>query len=696
MDGSLTRAPGGWAPAQAAPNPAQLPPDLAGLPPLARQAVTALAAAGQSVPGAAAPVVEERAIYRPDSWLVQKCWEALADAGSLEPALAVAALAAPRHPLAAIECLHRLSRRIDAHFGLGASVAQRLAASTPRLLAADAPGAREQLLLAAAIAANLSDRTLALVFLERLDQLRQPWDLVLVRPDQRNLLADIILQTGSHPLSVALLANAIRRFGDAGAQFVVEITTGAAAALRRQPNLRPLARLLALGMETFQNATLTTLHSRRLAVTVFGQAGMTADVLAQLTTIANVQSARRESGLALRQGDAQLLRQVKRPHANADVDFQVYTLQEAVRAMPLRQLPREVRIELANALAALGSRSDGWTAAGAAATLVELGAVKFAVEVVEKIPAGDATRAEGVISLVRGLLAVDEPELAAEQVQKGLAWARSYPSRNPERALIWGLAEVYLEHGQPGKALDLVGQWRSRAGFNQRLRRMLGRRLDDDELRISGLRLRALLAQDTAAPKEIQNQVSLLRTWAPRLLEGEALINFLLDDLLKPLLASGRTRQAYALLPVLQEALRSGSGEKHAMRVAAVIKALTAELAPTSSAPLAPSSPNGQNGEAGDAGRAEEQAAMERFLIGIWTNDVQRGLWQTVHGIEGSLSLVIALEGPATVAAIAQHAAILGDNWVDDYQPTPPTRPGPGASTRATPQPGPGMLDLLP
>ena len=105
------------------------------------------------------------------------------------------------------------------------------------------------------------------------------------------------------------------------------------------------------------------------------------------------------------------------------MDFQVYTLREAIRALPVRGLSRDARLELANRLAALGNRSDGWTAAGAAATLVELGAVKYGIDVVSKIPDSDPTRSEGVISLVRALLAAGEAELAEEQAQKGLIWA---------------------------------------------------------------------------------------------------------------------------------------------------------------------------------------------------------------------------------------------------------------------------------
>jgi tetratricopeptide (TPR) repeat protein len=231
-----------------------------------------------------------------------------------------------------------------------------------------------------------------------------------------------------------------------------------------------MARLLTVGVDTFRHATLTSLHARRLTAIALAQAGAIDEVLEQLTAIANIQAARRESGLSLRKGDQNLLRQVKRPTADADIDFQVYTMQEAVRAMPVRQMSREARIELANRLAALGTQSDGWTAAGAAATLIELGAVKFAVDVVESIPAKDPTKAEGYIGLVRGLLAVDEPALAEEQIEKGLAWAHAYPGRNPERALIWGLAQLYLERNQPDRALAILDAWREPTGFWQSVR----------------------------------------------------------------------------------------------------------------------------------------------------------------------------------------------------------------------------------
>jgi tetratricopeptide (TPR) repeat protein len=563
-----------------------------------------------------------------------------------------------------MHCLYRLSRQIDHHWGLAHAIAAELKAAHSAIfvLAASEPSAQdaERLLFAAAAAANIGERQLAFACLERLDQFTKPWERIIVQPDQRGMLAETVLRVGPHPLTLSLMANALRRFGDAGAHFVLDICAGAAERLRRAAGAPKMARLLNLGVDTFRNASLTSLHSRRLTATVFGHAGLVDEVLAQLTTIANVQAARREGGLSLRQGDPTLLRQVKRPTADADVDFQVYTLREAIRGLPLRQVGRESRLELANRLAALGNRSDGWTAAGAATTLVELGAVKYAVEVVGKIPDNDPTRSEGVISVVRSLLAAGEAELAEEQAQKGLDWAHSYPGRNPERAITWGLADVYLQRRQADRALELLDQWEQPLTLMQRVRGMFGRKLDDDELRNGGLRLRALLQRERTSANDIQRLASQLLEAAPQLLDGEALVSFLLDDLLSPLLAAGRVKLALSVLPVLSIALRMGAGEKHATRVANVAAILIAELAPAAPERLDPS--RGDTAPSAPLA-ADVRAAVEQFLTNLWQKNTERGLWQAVHGIHGSLPLVLMLEGPQSVEAIAAYAVEAGSRW---------------------------------
>lgn len=651
--------------APSSPSPLALSPtDSAGLP-LAQAAIAGLAAAAAQARSEDGVATDERAVFRPDSWLLQCCWQSLADAGRFDSALRLARLAAPRQPLAPMHCLYRLSRCIDQHWGLAHAIAAELRAVQRALFAqpVSEPTAQdaERLLFAAATAANIGERQLAFACLERLDQFAKPWDRIMVQPDQRSMLAEAVLRMGPHPLTLALMAHALRRFGDAGAHFVRDITAGAAERLRRTSSAPKMTRLLGLGVDTFRNASLTSLHSRRLTTTVFGYAGLVDEVLAQLTTIANIQSARREGGLALRQGDPALLRQVKRPTADADVDFQVYALREAIQGLPLRQLGRESRLELANLLAALGNRSDGWTAAGAAATLVELGAVKYAVEVVSKIPDTDPTRSEGVISLVRALLAAGEAELAEEQAQKGLVWARAYHGRNPERALTWGLSEVYLERRQSDRALALLDQWEQPTSFMQRIRDVFGRKLNDDELRNNGLRLGALLQRERTSTSDIQRLTTQLLTAAPQLLDGEALVSFLLDDLLTPLLASGRTTLALSVLPPLAEALRKGLGEKHATRVANVAAVLVAELAPPEPERL---DPTHDGAATPTAPAADVRSALERFLVDLWQSNAQRGLWQTVHGIHGSLALILLLEGPQAVEAIAAYAVEAGGQWM--------------------------------
>lgn len=619
-------------------------------------AIAALAQARRPAVEGESAAGEERSVFQPDTWLIQRCWEVLADAGAVQEALTVARLNAARQPLAILQCLHRLSRQIDRHWGLARAVAQALDDALPALfssaLRADGTQAGERLLYAAATAANLANRYVAFACLERLDQCAQPWQRPVAQPDQRRLLAETVLRSGPHPLTAALIAFAVRRFDDAGAQLVGEIAAGASGHLRHSSHAPKMARLLALSAAAMRNSTLTTLHARRVAATIFGAAGLVEEVLAQVTTITNIQTARRESGLPGRIPDQPVLRQVKRPNANSDIDFQVYTLCQAIRAMPPALLSSETRINLAHQLAALGGQSDGWTAAGAASTLLELGAVRSAVEMVEKIPAGDPTRAEGVIELVRGLLYRGDVTLAREQVQKGLAWAHAYPGRNPERALLWGIAEIYLERNEPQQALALLDQRLATGGFFSRLRRRFSGKLTDDELHDNGLRLRALLLQDRIPANELNTLVARLSTWAPRLLEGEARVSFLVDTLLKPLLESGRARLALSLLPAIQVALGTGVGEKHAARVAGVATALAGEfgrpladpddLAEADAAPVAPLD-------------AATRGALEQFMRGVWQHDAGRGVWQAIHGVEGTLPLLLALEGPGAVAQLAQR-----------------------------------------
>lgn len=606
--------------------------------------------------------VEERVVWQPDSWLLQRTWQMLANSGAGEAALAVADLAEARAPLARIQALYRLAQQTGKRPDLVGLLRRELQQARFRLFgrfaASDEGHLIERLLYTGAAAAYAGDHPLAFACLERTDQLPGSWDRVIGNAEQRALLAETVARVGLHPLISQIIAQAIRRYEDVGAQFLSQVLNIIGPRLSHEQLPRRTLRLMQHCVQSFQYATLISLSSRRLAASAFGYAGRVADVLDQLTIVANVQEAHRDSGLSGSKGDPHFLRQVKRPTANSDVDFQVYTLQEAIRAMPVRAITREERIQLADRLAALAIRSDGWTAAGAAAGLVELGALKYAVGVVDHISPQDPTRSEGVISLVRALLDIGETQLADEQVQKALAWLKALDRRNPERATIWGLAEVYLDHHQPDMALHLLGQRQLPTSLGERMRRTFQNRMTDDELGDNRLRFQALLRQEQGWGRELQTLYDQLCQWAPLLLDGEALISFYLDGMLRPLLAADRYEQVWALLPQIREALAVSGGDKHTMQVQRV-----ATLLAEQAAPLVASTPAG-NGASPDPLQAH--AHLARFLIELWQADTEKGLWQTIHGIEGSLPLLLALEGPEALLVVAHTAADEGGRWTEE------------------------------
>ena len=610
---------------------------------LVQSAIKALASAVTAPLDEKTLFIEERSVWEPTSWLIQCCWEALARAGAGDETLVVAAVAARHHPVAPVQALHRLAQQVEKWPVLAALVRSELAVWQSSLLkpiALDDEDLQiERLLLAAASAALVADISLACACLEHLDRAGIGWSRIFARTEWRTLLAESVAHIGLQPQTEHLVIGAVRRFDDVGVQFLHQIALWLGKRAKVDEATPAEISLLGACVETLRYATLTNLQNRRLAVAVLAQAGLVDDLLAQLNTMANLLAAQRDSGLT-RQNEAALLRQVKRPKAKPDVDFQVYTMQEAVAVMPVHAITREQRIALADQLAWLGARSDGWTAAGAAATLVELGAFKYAVEVVDQIAPNDPTRSEGSLALVRGLLAAGEGPLAAEQVGKALAWACTQEGRNPERAITWGLAEIYLKQHEPDRALQLLDRWRTSTGLRQRLRALRGKQLDDDGLRNQSLRLQALL-QRNSNNREMQKLFTELSAWAPRLLDGEALINFYGQGLLQPLLVAGKYKPVWDLLPKIHTALGKLNGHKHAVRVTEITTLLAQQLAP--SAPLHD-----------DPGVSP---ILEDFLVKLWQASAQRGIWQCVHSIEGSLPLLLALEGPQALVTIAHTIA---------------------------------------
>ena len=639
---------------------------------LTERAIACLQEATQVEPENTDLMVEERVTWQPDSWLLQRIWQALADGGAGEQALLVAQMVEPRAPLARAQALYRLAQQIATRPALTNLVRRELEQARHFLFGPWPVGDEwrqvERLLYSGAGAAISGDYGLALACIERADQWERVWDRVMITPEPRNLLAQIVARVGLHPLTTQLVTLAVRRYEDSGAQFLHQVASIIGPRVAREQLPRRIARLLQRCVETFEFATLTSLTARRYAASLFGQAGRVEALLEQITTISNVQEARRDSGLSRGKDDPHFLRQVKRPTANPDVDFQVYALQEAIHAMPVRTIGREERIALADRLAALAIRSDGWTAAGAAASLMDLGAYKYAVRVVDHIPAQDPTRSEGVIALVRALLEMGDAQLADEQVRKAVAWLKSLDKRNPERATIWGLVEVYLEHKMPDAALRLLELRYTPPTMGERMRKVFQNRPNDDELRNDRLRFQALLQQGAAWDKELYALYHELRQWAPQLLDGEMLMSFYVDGLLRPLLSAGRADLVWALLPQIRTALNASSGDKHTVQVQRITTVLANQAAPEMDANYAfDDAPTDDRSVITNPLEAHHELAS--FLVELWEGDVRKGLWQTVHGIEGSLALLLALEGADALMTLAGVALREGNHWVKPWQP---------------------------
>lgn len=682
---------------------------------------------------------EARGIWQPNTWLLQRCWRVLAEAGYTNEALSVADLMRRRQPLAPLQALHLLAQKLDEQPHLTPFVEEAFRSQSSTLLGGNKPrsanGATpdstsdstsdsteeqlriDRLLYLSATAAHLPDRTGAFIGLERLDQLSRAWDRVFVQPDMRLLLAETVARIGLHPLTSYLIDTAVRHFSDSGAQFLQQV----ASAIARQPHgelTPPQRRTLERCATALGNATLLTLHSRRIAAVVMARAGRFDDLIGQLNTIATIQEAHRETGhvhhahghrstgtayavstytnasytnpsstssgqAGSRAGgwrgaapveerrsgergrfpngqDGVLLRQVTRTRSDADVDFLVHTLQNAVDALPLAELSDPQRQQLSARITELSGRSDGWTAAGAVSALLKLGDIASAIGVANQILPQDPTRSEVLIALVEGLLRGGHTAIAMEQLNRAMGWAKSLPERTPERALTWGLAAALLEHGHPDVALQLLGEppeptWGERLG--QLLRgQWPGTVVTDDLLRSDRLRLQAQLGASEPSPDVPPATDALVRrlcAWAPRLLDGETLVNFYTDGVLQPLLRAGKVRHAWGLLSPLQEALLALRGAKFAPHLARVLH-LLAE-------PLNPDSPH-YHAEHADAMRH----LLEEFVVALWQAKAEHGIWQAVYAVDGSLAFLLRVEGPDALMAIAHAAATEGAVWTKE------------------------------
>ncbi len=625
------------------------------------------------------PPEEERHVRQPDSWLLRRCWQVLADAGEGSAALRIVPLIEWRYPQARYETLHRLATGGAGDPKVRPLVLRQLRELRPVLFATnvqDVEAHAERLLWTASAAAQIGEEPFAFACLERLDQFPDVWNTLFPQPKLLELLAESIAWTGLQPLTRELVARAIRRYDDAGAQFVRTVAAKAAQRIRGGTGTARTARLVQRCVDTFLNSTLTSLTSRRYAAATLALTGLTDDVLAQITIISNIQEARRETGIPARESEQFLLRQVKRPNANPDIDFQVYALKEAVESLPEEALTPARRMSLADRLADLGVRSDGWTAAAATSALLRIGAVHQAIDVVTRIDRRDPSRSEGVINLVRGLLALGEERDADTEAKKGLSWAQSLPERHPERITAWGLANVYLDYGKPHKALEILEQ-RRQPGWQQRLRKMFNNAPTEEELREEGLRMRAATLMGEGSRDTAAYHLERILRWAPQILEGKALALFYTDSVLAPLLEGEHDALAWQVLPGLQQALVQIGGREHPDRIAAVADMLARRIFELRAQGAPAGQPTTHGAEdrlhdnsdpaasAGDSSTALGAAitAANDFLIHLWEAEAKQGIWSTVHGVGGSLPLVLAVAGPVAVLQIAQAVSQEGRNW---------------------------------
>lgn len=426
---------------------------------------------------------------------------------------------------------------------------------------------------------------------------------------------------------------------------------------------------------------------------------------------------------SLIEADSSVIRQVSRTSADTDVDFLVYTLKAAIEQIDLEKIDATQRRTIINQLAALGLMSDGWTAAGATAALLTLGGLDEAIHVVEQIDPNDPTRIESVLALVKGLLDHGEIQLAQEQSQKALAWVARLPEVTPGRTLRRGLASTYIEHNLPEAALAILAGEQKEIEDTGSVGKRLSKRffsghwfrteVTEEQLHADRVRLAAHLKQLTnqlaerhqheqrasadlqmqepysaqkdgpqtqpsiaelslfseqVLPPELDKLIHTLSTWAPQLLDGEALIVFYRDSLLIPLLNAGKVRYAWGLLSHIREALLKLQSNKMPTRLQQIAQPMTEQIVALTRYESEIAQHSGGASEPHLAERTGSQAeAMTAYLIefmaSLWETSAEREIWPAIYAIEGCLSAIVTLFGPDPLVEIAQATVEQGALW---------------------------------
>ena len=615
------------------------PAPTAGQEALTALAVRTLTHALASPGGMEALLKEERSIRQPDSWLVEQCWRTLAETGQADSALVLASLVTPRQPLAVAETFLVLAQvpnlRAESVQFLRERLNQHLAVT---LMTED--GDRERmdrnLIMSAVAATTLHLPNLAYTCLEKLDQTSGTWSRLLQDTDLRPLLAQTVAALPVHPLTRNLvLSGLVWHDQSDGARFLKEV-----ADRLNTDEGRPAGhtRMLELCLEAVRGPIAVDLGARRYIAAVLARGGDIRAVAETIDTLAAVMEAQSETRLPHRDVDDNILRHVVRSGANTDVDFQVFTLQEALRALPSALHSHPNVAHLAQRLVDLARHSDGWTAASATAALTDIGQTDAAARVVAGIPADDIARSDAVCELVDGCLAAGRSEQAAAQVREAWSWISNLKDEHLQRLTVRRLAELYARAGHPDKARVLLTE-RRRAGFWHRLWPRKRREPEEWLLSEDWVRLLCLLADPTQSSSgEARARARSLAVRAPLLLEGEALAIFQLR-MMPHLVAAGQYSALIDMLPGIAKALSRIKGQKHAVRTRDFAMHLATALA--------------------QAPQAERQAlaeALQSWTVELWQTAAQAGIWQAVYSVAGCLALVQALAGARAVLDIGRFA----------------------------------------
>ena len=608
-------------------------------PVLSQQALRALQAALNRKGAPATLLREERSIRQPDSWLVERCWLSLAKSGATEAALVLASLIAHRQPLAVPKALltlaeqahqgnaekHFVQKRLDQHGLMLLQTAGESKETFP-----------ESLLLTSTAAGHVTMPTLVFSCLERLDQIPGVWRQIMGSPDLRPALAAAVAAGPLHPLTTRLIQSCLQRFELDGVLFLNDLS----ALLVDDQGIVLTGResIMHQCLQAVTQLTTGDISIRRFATSVLARGGEGRAVLASVDLLAAMMEARQETVPLARDADESILRHVVRENANMDVDFQVFTLQESLRALPITQSHGDEAAQLVDRLVSLGGQSDGWTASSAISALVDADWFDAAAQLVDSIAPTDTTKSDAICGLIEGLLAQAQWDEADAQVRHFWPWIMQVEDEHVKWLTVRRLAELYVLAGLPTRGMLLLAP-PPNPNLWHRFFRAKEHVPEERQLEETRVRLLCLLADPGQHNKGEER--ALMRRLAYRaqaLLQGESLAAFYLR-LLPHLIKAQRWTFVTDLLPGIQVALNKIKGQKHAVRTREFASLLAGAL-----------------DDIPHEHKAWLAHHLTRWISEFWMQAPTGGIWQVVYSIDGCLELVQAIEGPQPLLDIGRYA----------------------------------------